>query len=163
DATTVRVNLAKFPTPDAASYFGSQVRLLAANPISLCFDLGAQKVRLGDLRRRCGVDAVPILTGDHLVLVDESRADYKIDLQSSAPITLPVVGYERLTMHAAPKRVVFISDGWLQLEIVRVSEDSIECVALHDSVAYTGRGVDMQDMYDRWPACNDATVSIVQK
>lgn len=148
----IRINSAKFSRASdmielVDQFYNCRSRL--CKKVALCLDTAGPKIRVTNMKEITGQEYLDVSKGDTVCVVAYEKYKAKIArgfcftdkvllIDTFLPLTeIDVQGY------------IFVSDGWQQLKIDKVTDDLLYCTALHDALIYDKRGVTIAGMYDR--------------
>lgn len=159
----LRINVPKFKSrAELRHYLEVLVDLRTTWPArpSICLDLGGPKIRVRQLREISGKDYIDLFEGDKVVVVglaalDDALASPALEAMKIIPIDAPT-----RALKARENDVIFMSDGWLQLRVMKNCENYLLCRSLHDCRMWDGRGVDVPGIYDARNPLNDVDTSL---
>ncbi len=101
-------------------------------PIEILIDLPGPKIRLGKLKK----EPIYLKKGNKVTLTTK---DIKGDGK-----TLPV-NYEQLPRSVKKGGLVYLNDGFLQLKVLKVSEEEVYCEVLVGGILYSFKGLNLPE------------------
>jgi len=106
--------------------------------VSLLQDLQGPKIRLGTLPKT----GVKVHQGDKIIL---STGTTKTDLDTKTP-TFPVQ-YKGLHKDVKKGSKLFIDDGMIQVEVIKITGKEIHCALKTDGILFTNKGINAPGSY----------------
>ncbi|MFN8508591.1 MAG: pyruvate kinase [Dehalococcoidia bacterium] len=112
-------------------------------PVAVLMDLGGPKLRTGVT---ASGEPVLLTTGDHVLLTAEEG------LTTAQRVTIE---YARLTEDVRAGERVLLDDGNLELEVMQVTGDGLECGVIHGGLLASRKGVSFPHSNLTMPAITD--------
>lgn len=104
-------------------------------PITILQDLQGPRIRLGILPAA----GIKIKPNETVILLTSAQAK-----ASANPIKLPVF-YAGLSQDLKPRQKILISDGLIELKVIKVKKESVECRAVNGGIIYSHKGLNFPE------------------
>ena len=144
---SIRVTSSKHKTiDDLNSHIKKIESVLGDSKISIALDISGPKVRISKLDQLSGINQLNIIKSDLVVFIPDSALDSI--KTNKAYEKAKIIPYKETIPLKMAGKYIFVSDGWVQFEIIHCVDKVYFCEALNDNILFNSRGIDIVGTYE---------------